>query len=113
MDRLVVHTNFTGTRTDVHDIPLAKLAEPQNFEILRAVFENPAKLKPGITNEAITQEAAKKVADIAESLRARGLDPHDVARFLDRIVFALFAEDVGLLPPEIFSRPPALRNRSA
>jgi type II restriction/modification system DNA methylase subunit YeeA len=104
MDRLVVHTNFTGTRTDVHDIPLSKLAEPQNFEILRSVFEAPAKLKPGITNEAITQEAAKKVADIAESLRGRGLDPHEVARFLDRIVFALFAEDVGLLPPEIFSR---------
>jgi type II restriction/modification system DNA methylase subunit YeeA len=104
MDRLVVHTNFTGTRTDVHDIPLAKLAEPQNFEILRSVFEAPGKLKPGVTNEAITQEAAQKVADIAESLRGRGLDPHEVARFLDRIVFALFAEDVGLLPPEIFSR---------
>jgi type II restriction/modification system DNA methylase subunit YeeA len=104
MDRLVVHTNFTGTRTEIHDIPLAKLAEPQNFEILRAVFEAPGKLKPGVTNETITQEAAKKVAGLAESLRSRGLDPHEVARFLDRMVFALFAEDVGLLPPELFSR---------
>jgi type II restriction/modification system DNA methylase subunit YeeA len=104
MDRIVVRTNFTGTRTEVHEIPLAELAEPRNFEILRAVFESPGKLKPGTTIEAITQEAAGRVAALAESLRSRGLDPHEVARFLDRIVFALFAEDVGLLPPEIFSR---------
>src|SRR5215210_358630 len=104
MDRIVIHTNFTGTRTDVHDIPLAELAEPRNFEILRAVFEAPAKLKPGVTSEAITQDAASRVAAMAQSLRSRGLDPHEIARFLDRIVFALFAEDIGLLPPEIFSR---------
>ncbi|MFL6290609.1 MAG: class I SAM-dependent DNA methyltransferase [Thermoanaerobaculia bacterium] len=104
MDRIVVHTNFTGTRTEIHDIPLAELAEPANLDVLRAVFDSPAKLKPGVTSEAITQEAASRVAAIATSLRSRGLDPHEVARFLDRIVFALFAEDVGLLPAELFSR---------
>ena len=31
MDRIVVHTNFTGTRTEIHDIPLAKLGEPGNL----------------------------------------------------------------------------------
>ncbi|HWN42464.1 MAG TPA: DNA methyltransferase [Thermoanaerobaculia bacterium] len=104
MDRIVVHTNFTGTRTEIHDIPLAKLGEPGNLDILRAVFDAPLKLKPGVTNESITQEAASRVAAIAQSMRSRGLDPHEVARFLDRLVFALFAEDVGLLPAELFSR---------
>ena len=37
-------------------------------------------------------------------MRARGLDPHQVARFLDRIVFCLFAEDVDLLPKDLFSQ---------
>ena len=37
-------------------------------------------------------------------MRARGLDPHQVARFLDRIVFCLFAEDVELLPKDLFSQ---------
>jgi len=41
--------------------------------------------------------------DVAGAMRARGLEPHAVARFLDRIVFCLFAEDVGLLPRGLFT----------
>lgn len=37
-------------------------------------------------------------------MRARGLEEHDVARFLDRVVFVLFADDVNLLPEKIFTR---------
>lgn len=104
MDRIVVHTNFTGRPAIVHDIPLKELAKPENLEIVRAVFEDPEKLKPGVTREAITQDAASRIAAIAQTMRARGLDAQDVARFLDRIVFALFAEDVNLLPEKIFTR---------
>ena len=104
MDRIVVHTNFTGRPAVVHDIPLKELAKPEKLEIVRAVFEDPEKLKPGVTREAITQDAASRIAAIAQTMRARGLDPQEVARFLDRIVFALFAEDVNLLPEKIFTR---------
>ena len=104
MDRIVVHTNFTGRPALVHDHSARGLAKPENLEIVRAVFHDPAKLKPGATREAITQEAARRIAGIAQTMRARGLDPHDVAQFLDRVVFALFAEDVNLLPDKIFSR---------
>ncbi|MBM4078175.1 MAG: class I SAM-dependent DNA methyltransferase [Planctomycetes bacterium] len=104
MDRIVVHTNFTATVAKVHDIPLAELHQPRNLEILRAVFHSPDQLKPGVTSAAITAEAASRLADIAQGLRARGLDAHQVAHFLDRIVFCLFAEDVGLLPKDLFRR---------
>lgn len=104
MGRIVVRTNFTGTRTEVHDIGLEALGKPQNLQILRHVFDDPQKLKPGTTSEAITREAASQIAAIAQAMRQRGLDPHEVARFLDRIVFALFAEDIGLLPPRLFTR---------
>ena len=104
MERIVVHTNFTGTRPDVHDIPLAELAEPRNLEIVRRVFHAPDKLRPGTTSEAITAEAASCVAEIAQQLRDRGVAPTDAAHFLDRVVFCLFAEDVGLLPELLFTR---------
>jgi hypothetical protein len=104
MDRIVVHTNFTATRQEVHEIPLDALGEPRNLEILRAVFHAPHKLKPGTTSEAITTEAARRTAEIAVALRDRGLDPLQVARFLDRVVFSLFAEDIGLLPEGLFTR---------
>lgn len=104
MERIVVHVDFTGTPTIVHDIALAELGEPRNLEIVRHVFHDPQKLKPGTTSEAITTEAAERIAEIAQALRDRGLPGPDVAHFLDRIVFCLFAEDVGLLPELLVTR---------
>jgi len=104
MDRILVHTNFTAVVNQVYEIPLAKMAQDRSLEILEAVFFDPEKLKPGRTSEAITQEAASMFAGIAASLRARGVAPDASAHFLDRVVFCLFAEDIGLLPDDLFSR---------
>ncbi len=104
MDRIVVHTNFTNTPNVIHEIRIEELDNSRSLEILRATFNEPEKLKPGATSAAITEEAASHLAEIAQSLRNAGHDPLDVARFLDQIIFSLFAEDIGLLPPKIFSR---------
>jgi hypothetical protein len=37
-ERIVVHTNFTSTKAQSFNIPLAELDAPCNLEILRAVF---------------------------------------------------------------------------
>jgi type II restriction/modification system DNA methylase subunit YeeA len=104
MERIVVHTNFTNTPKAVYTIPLAEMEHPRNVEILRAVFFQPEALRPGTTSAAITTDAAQRIAQIAMALRGRGLDAHEVAHFLDRIVFCFFAEDIGLLPNHIFTR---------
>ncbi|MGB8507559.1 MAG: DNA methyltransferase, partial [Pyrinomonadaceae bacterium] len=104
MERLVVHTNFTATVAEVHDIALVDFNRPRNVEILRAIFEDPERLRPGVTSKTITTEVARQVGDVAQGLRERGFDAGEVARFLDRIVFCLFAEDVGLLPERLFTR---------
>ena len=104
LDRIVVHTNFTNTVSARHEIPLKQLGEPRSQEILRAVFFQPDLLRPGRTSEAVTQEAAEQFAGIAEAMRLRGLPPAPVAHFLNRLVFCLFAEDIGLLPVQIFTR---------
>jgi hypothetical protein len=104
LDRIIIRTNFTGTVSAVHEIPLEALAEPRNIEIVRAVFHNPDTLRPGRTSAAVTQDAAARIGEIAASMRERGLDPAVVAHFLDRIVFCLFAEDARLLPDMVFSR---------
>ena len=104
LDRIVIHTNFTKTVSVAHEIPLERLGDPRSLEILRAVFFDPEKLRPGKTSVAITQEAAQHFADMAEFMRKRGLDSAEVAHFLDRVVFCLFAEDIGLLPNQIFTR---------
>jgi type II restriction/modification system DNA methylase subunit YeeA len=104
MERIIVRTNFTNTPTVKYEIALADLAKPENLGLLRNVFFEPEKLKPGITIQSITTEAARHLAEIAQSMRKRGLPALDVAHFLDRMIFCLFAEDVGLLPRGLFSR---------
>jgi type II restriction/modification system DNA methylase subunit YeeA len=104
MDRFEIHTNFTATAGKTYEISLDDLDTPRNIEIMRNLFHDPTKLRPDATSEAITKEVAQRLAQIAQGLRGRGLDAMEVARFLDRIIFCLFAEDVGLLPRKLFSR---------
>ncbi len=103
MDRFVIHTNFTATVGKTYEISLDDLNTPRSIEILRNVFHDPEKLRPDATSVAITKAVAERLAEVAQGLRKRGLDATEVARFLDRIVFCLFAEDVGLLPKKLFS----------
>jgi len=103
MDRFVIHTNFTATANKTYEITLDDLDTPRSIEILRRVFYNPEKLRPSATSDAITRDVAERLAGVAKNLRDRGYEPTVVARFLDRIVFCLFAEDVGLLPKKLFS----------
>ena len=104
MDRVIVHTNFTGTLSKRYELHLDDLVDERNLDILRAVFVAPAELAPDRAAEKITEDAAATVSKMAHALRSRGLAGRSVARFLDRLVFCFFAEDVGLLPDKLFSR---------
>ncbi len=104
MDIIRVHTNFNNAPTRTHEITLATLDQPRSLEILNAVFYAPDKLRPGVTSQAITEKASGHFAEIAKTMRERGLDSQAVAHFLVRVVFCLFAEDVGLLERGLFTR---------
>jgi type II restriction/modification system DNA methylase subunit YeeA len=104
MDRFEVHTNFTGTAKHVDLFDLAGLALPSNLDILRRVFLDPNSLKPGITSEAITVEAADRFAKLADGMRDKGIEPLRAAHFLMKLMFCMFGEDTGLLPPGLFAK---------
>src|SRR5439155_13080787 len=105
--RFEVHTNFTATTKRVYEFSLADLATPSPtptcplppLEVLRAVFRQPMRLRPDQTPAQVTERAAGEFARLAESLRDRGFDPQRSAHYLMRLLFCLFAEDIGLLPP--------------
>ncbi len=104
MDRFEVHTNFTGTAKQVHAFNLAGLADGANLDILRRVFTDPQSLKPGITSEAMTVEAAERFAKLADGLRQKGIEPLRAAHFLMKLMFCMFGEDTALLPPGLFAK---------
>ncbi len=101
-DRFEVHTNFTGTVTEVHAFTNEELPDPKNLRVLRAMFEDPYSLKPDRTVESVTEEAAGKFARLADGMRDRGVEPEAAAHFLNKLLFCLFAEDVRLLPEGLF-----------
>ena len=88
----------------VYDLTLDDLYEPEKLQILEWVFRDPERLKPGKTRQLLTEEAAQQFARLAQRLRARGYQPSMVAHFVNRLVFCMFAEDVGLLPTLMFTR---------
>lgn len=100
MERFEVHTNFERTKKQVYAFTNDEIgeADPKALRVLHALFEDPDALRPGQTTEGVTEEAARKFALLADGLRERGLDPQEAAHFLNRLLFCLFAEDVGLLP---------------
>ncbi len=104
MDTIRVHTNFTNTVEEIHCITLDDLLKEESRRLLKAAFVDPEALKPGTTREQLTEEAAAEFANLAQSLHARGYEPRRVAHFINKVLFCLFAEDIGILPQRLFTR---------
>ncbi len=102
LDRFEVHTNFTNTVKTKLRFGLAELPKPKNLDILRALFSHPESLRPGVTPASVTEQAAEKFGMLADGLRVRGVEAHAAAHFLMKLMFCMFAEDVGLLPDKLF-----------
>lgn len=105
-----LYAEFTGTGGQYerfpdpvsHRITLADLHRPEIRERLRKVWTDPHSLDPAKHAAAVTQEVAKALAELAKSLEKDGHDPKVTAGFLQRCLFTMFAEDVGLLPGNSF-----------
>ncbi len=104
LQTIVIHTNFTNTVKREIRFTVDELIDFEKRQILEAVFKNPEALRPGVTRAEITQKAAEKFATLAEALRGRGHDTRTVAHFLNRLLFCMFAEDIGLLPDNLFTK---------
>lgn len=104
INNIIIRANYTNLPTRVITLTLDDLLTAEGLATLRAVFHNPEALKPRVTDPKVTEEAARQFARLAEILRRYGEDPQAVAHFLIRLLFCLFAEDIGLLPKQLFPR---------
>jgi hypothetical protein len=78
------------------------LRDPKMRERLRTIWTDPQSLDPTRRAAEVTRDVADRLATIAKRLE-RGHDPRQVATFLMRCLFTMFAEDVGLLPKHCFA----------
>jgi len=104
MRRFRVRTNWTNSVSKTHEFGLDDLADAAVRDKLKWAMSDPERLRPGETRQTLTEHAAKTFAQLAQSLRDQGHAPEEVAHFVNRLVFCMFAEDVGLLPNAMFTR---------
>ena len=98
-----IQTNFPGMETVRHVIPVTDLDEPSNLNKLRYAFFAPAELRPDRSVDTVTKETADLFQAIVGDMEQHNEDPESLARYLNQIVFCLYAEDAGLLPGRPFS----------
>jgi hypothetical protein len=71
---------------------------------LKAIWTDPQSLDPTRISAIVTKDVAERLAKIATALEAKKHDATDVAEFLMRCLFTMFAEDAKLLPDKAFER---------
>ena len=99
IDNWEIHTNFPNTEKRVYQFKHEDIASDSNaLKALRSMFHAPERLHPRRHTEQVTKEAAEVFRLIADNMRQWEADPQRIAHFLTKLVFCLFAEDVGLLP---------------
>ncbi len=104
MVRFRICTNWTNSVSQTHEMELDELADAAVRDKLKWAMSDPERLRPGETRQSLTERTASTFASLAQDLRERGYAPQEVAHFVNRMVFCMFAEDVGLLPNDMFTR---------
>ena len=87
-----------------HRILLTDLRQEKHRATLRAIWTDPYSLDPSRKAAEVTRDIAGRLAKLATSLQADGHDAQVIAGFLQRCLFTMFAEDIGLLPEDGFKK---------
>ena len=106
-----IRTNFPGMETVLHEIPVAELAQREHLDKLRRVFHAPADFRPSRGVEKVTRETADLFHEIVTEMERLEADPGKLSRYLNQIVFCLYAEGAGLLRDQIFTQTVARHYR--
>ncbi len=100
-----IFADFTGTGRAYGQFPdrkgfriyLEDLRKAEVRALLATIFTDPASLDPAKESARVTRTIARRLAEVSKALEEKH-PPEEVAHFLMRCIFTMFAEDVDLLP---------------
>ena len=107
---IYIHTNFNNYPRQTHEITLDDILDGSGVEKLNWAFYKPEKFKPEKDQQQITKATAETFMAVANSMKdyqklsGETYTPEQLAHFLVRLLFSLFAEDMGLLPENLFTQ---------
>ena len=105
-----VFADFTGQGKNYAQFPdrqgfriyLEDLRKADIRDRLKAIWTNPQSLDPSRVSARVTRGIAERLAAVSKSLEKANYPTEEVAGFLMRCLFTMFAEDVELLPKDCF-----------
>jgi len=105
-----VYADFSGQGKNYTQFPdrrsfriyLEDLRKPDVRERLQKIWLDPQSLDPTQLSAKVTRDIARRLAQVSQALEKQNYPAEDVAMFLMRCLFTMFAEDVGLLPEKSF-----------
>lgn len=110
----VILSNWTNQVPLRIEFTLQELLQPEKRSILKRVFRGDPSLKSGESRAQLTQKVAGDFSDLARELQDQGKEQRtedeqkshslDVAHFVIRLAFCMYAEDAGLLGEKLFTR---------
>lgn len=83
-------------------IYLEDLRDAAVRERLKSIWTEPMTLDPSRHAARVTRDIAERLAAVSKALEKESHATEEVAMFLMRVLFTMFAEDVGLLPEDCF-----------
>ena len=85
-------------------IYLEDLRQEPMRKLLADIWTDPLSLDPARRSARVTREIAERLAAVSKALEIKKYPAEEVAMFLMRCLFTMFAEDVGLLPEQSFKQ---------
>lgn len=104
-----IHTNFNNYPTVKHTLTFDDILTGEGVEKLRWAFFQPERFRPERTQEQITKASADTFVAVADAMKkhqqttGETYSSEQLAHFMARLLFCLFAEDMKLLPANIFT----------
>ncbi|WP_417434719.1 class I SAM-dependent DNA methyltransferase [Hoeflea sp.] len=106
-----IFADFTGTGRAYGQFPdrkgfriyLEDLRNPDIRDLLTKIWTDPLSLDPARESARVTREIVRRLAAVSKALEAKH-PAEEVAHFLMRCIFTMFAEDVKLLPEDSFTK---------
>lgn len=107
-----VYADFSGQGKNYTQFPdrqgfrvyLEDLRSEDIRKRLHAIWAAPNSLDPAQASAKVTRDIARRLAQVSRALEKKDYAAQDVAMFLMRCLFTMFAEDVGLLPEKSFKK---------
>ena len=99
-----IRTNFPGMASAQHELRIGDLTQGDKLDLIKRVFTQPEWFNTGKSRDDVTRETAELFQAISNDMAHSSYDHRDLARYLNQVIFCLYADDANLLPERAFTR---------